>query len=81
MSTNTSVRERNEELANKINQEALRNPQAPYMGKFLGLVDGEVVVVADTLDELGRRLDELAVEPERTFCIEIGIDYDKPQWI
>ena len=80
-SPTNSIQDRNRELARQINEEALANPGSRYAGKFVGIVRGQVAVVADDLDELGRELDGMAVVPEETFCIEAGRDYDEPEWI
>jgi len=74
-----SVQELSEALARTINMEALRNPQSPYMGKFLLIVDGKGAGVSDTLDDLMRGFEKSGVDPSRSYCIEIGIDYDEPQ--
>ncbi|MCU0875389.1 MAG: hypothetical protein MUE50_23915 [Pirellulaceae bacterium] len=37
--TLAAVRERNQRLADRINQEAKQNPNSPYAGKFVGIVD------------------------------------------
>ena len=58
MADSESVRERNQKLADRINQEAKRNPNSPYAGKFVGIADGQVMVVAETLRETVERLRE-----------------------
>ena len=77
MSASNPVLEINRELARRINAEALSNPQSPYAGKFVGIANGQVVVVADDLDEIVNRLREVEPDPMRTFCIEAGRDYDR----
>ena len=49
MSTVPTVQESNQALAQQINEETLRNPDSPYANKFVGIANGQVVVVADTL--------------------------------
>jgi hypothetical protein len=73
-----SIEHLNIELARRINDEACQDPHSPYAGKFVGIANGKVVVVADNLDDVAARL--IAVEPDMTkrFCIEAGIDYDAP---
>jgi hypothetical protein len=51
MSANNTVQELNRQLAGRINAEARSNPQSPYANKFIGLADGQVVVVAVDLDD------------------------------
>ena len=80
MSTKATVQQLNEELARKINEEALRNPMgSPYTGKFLLFVDGKIQDVADSLNDLMSRFQALGVQQERASWMEIGIDYDEPQ--
>ncbi len=76
MSKFQTVQERNLEVAKKVNSEALVDPDSPYAGKFVGIADGSVVVVADNLDEVVRQLQQSQADPARTFCIEAGLDYD-----
>jgi hypothetical protein len=75
------VQQLNEQLARKINEEALRNPASPYAGKFVGIANGRVVVAADDLDEMARQLRVAEPDAGKTFCIEVGIDYDQPEVI
>jgi hypothetical protein len=77
MSTVRTVRELNEELARQINEEALRNPHSPYANKFVGLANGQVVVVADDLDEMDRRLREIEPDPSKCFGVEASRDYSE----
>lgn len=72
-----SVQQANQALADSINQEALRNPQSPYSGKFVGIVGGKVAVVADTLGDLVNALEQQSADRNETFIIEAGVDYDK----
>ena len=51
MSATNTVQDLNRQLAGRINAEARSNPQSPYANKFIGLADGQVVVVAVDLDD------------------------------
>ena len=75
MSKSESVLERNQKLADRINQEAKQNPNSPYAGKFVGIVDGQVLVVAETLRETVERLRQAEPDPARCCCIEASYDY------
>ena len=44
MSTLVDLQTRNRELARQINEEALRNPQSPYAGKFVGIEESRDTV-------------------------------------
>ena len=78
MSAVRTVREINEELARKINEEALSNPQSPYANKFVGIANGRVVVVAGDLDEMDTRLRQIEPDPSKCFGVEASRDYSEP---
>jgi hypothetical protein len=77
MSATTTIQQLNREFADKLIEEAKRDPQSPYIWKFVGIANGQIVVVADDLDEGMRRLDQVEPDPSKTFFIEVGHDYDK----
>ena len=79
MSNSKHIPERNRELARAINKEAQANPNSPYAGKFVGIANGQVVSVTDDLDELVRNLRQAEPDPEKTFCLEAGLDYSAVQ--
>jgi hypothetical protein len=81
MAESLSVVQLNQEVADRINEEALKDPSSPLAGKFVGIIDGQVVVVADDLDEAVKRLLETGAEPSRTFCFEAGLDYSQVEEI
>ena len=75
MSGGSTVQDLNRELARTINEEALRNSQSPYANKFVGIANGQVVVVADNADELSRRLRQIEPDPRKCFIVEASRDY------
>ena len=75
MSNGSTVQDLNRELARKINEEALVNAQSPYANKFVGIANGQVVVVADNPDELSHRLRQIEPDPQKCFGIEASRDY------
>jgi hypothetical protein len=77
MSTSITVQELNREVARRINAEARSNPQSPYANKFVGIANGQVVVVTDDLDDLARRIRQAEPDPTKTFCVEASRDYDE----
>jgi hypothetical protein len=81
MATKSAIRAANERLAEQINQEARSDPRSPYAGKFIGLANGQLVVVADNLDDVAKRLEQVEPDPANTFCLEAGLDYDEVQEI
>jgi hypothetical protein len=70
------VMQRNEELARKINEEARSNPNSPYAGKFVGILNGQVAVVAESWAELGRRFRPMVSDPAEALCLEASRDPD-----
>jgi pyruvate dehydrogenase complex dehydrogenase (E1) component len=76
MSTSKTVQELNRELAQKLIEEGRNNPESPYLGKFVGIANGQIVVVADDWDELARQLRQVEPDPGRTFGVDVGCDYD-----
>jgi hypothetical protein len=77
MSSSKSVQEINRELASKINEEARRDPNSPYANKFVGIANGQVVVVADDPDEMSRRLRQIEPDLSKCFGVEASRDYDE----
>ncbi len=81
MPSSSSVQRLNQELANQINEEARSDPNSRYRGKFVGIANGQVVALSDDLDELVQDLQKVESDPEKTFCLEAGLDYDEVQHI
>ncbi len=75
MSGSATVQDVNRELARKINEEARSNPQSLYAGKFVGIANGQVVVVADDLDSVIQHLRQTEPDPLKTFWVEASRDY------
>ena len=73
--------ERNQELARQINEEALKNPNSPYANKFVGIANGQVVVVADTEEEMSQRLRQIEPDLSKVFGVEASRDYSKVVYI
>jgi hypothetical protein len=76
MSTTTTIQQLNRDLADKVLEDARRDPAA-FSGRYVGIANGKVVVSTDDLDELGRRLEQAEPDAAKTFWVEIGRDYDK----
>jgi len=75
MSTNGTVQQLNRALADQINAEARANPRSLYAGKFVGIANGQVVVVADDAEEMVKRLRQIEPDPAKTFSVEASRDY------
>jgi len=81
MDQNDSIVSANQRLARQINQEARADPSSPYAGKYVGIANGKVVVIADNLDEVAAQLRRADPDPARSLCIEAALDYDAVQEI
>ena len=75
------VVEANRELADRISKEIRETPAHPYAAKFVGLANGKVVAVADSLNEIGELLERIEPDNTRTFVLEVGADYSKVEYI
>src|SRR4051812_45661818 len=67
----------NKEVAERILREVLADPPSPYAGKVVGIANGQVVVVADDLGAMSRRLREIEPDHRRVGWIEASRDYTK----
>ena len=76
MRTLEEERQQARELGRQINRKAHRDPNSPYAGKVIGILRGEVVIVADTLDEVVEVLERLEPNAQRRYCIDASTDYD-----
>lgn len=78
MMTLEEEREQTRALTQQIREEARNNPDSPYAGKFVGILHGQVVIVADTPDEVLKELVRLEPDPQHGFCVEVNANYEKP---
>ena len=77
MPSTTTVFEANRDLALRIKSEARSNPQSPYAGKFVGLANGQVVVVADDYEEMSAKLRKAEPDPRKCYGLEASEDLDQ----
>src|SRR5438105_921581 len=75
MSDLNAVQQRNRELADRLIEEAQRNPQSASVGQYVGIANGQIVVVTDNLNELAHRLRQAEPDPNKTFIVEPGRDF------
>jgi Family of unknown function (DUF5678) len=73
--------ELNRELANQIDSEVRDNPLHPYKGKIVGIANGKVVTVGDTLDEVCDSLRTIEPDNMKTYVLETGLDYSQTEYI
>ena len=76
METLEEEREHARRLGRHINREARRNPSSPYVGKVVGILRGEVVIVAEMLDAVAQVLERLEPNAQRRYFIDASADYD-----
>ena len=76
METREEEREQARRLGRHINREARRHPSSPYDGKVVGILRGEGVIVADTLEEVAEVLERLEPDAQRRYFIDASADYD-----
>ena len=77
MSASRTIQELNRELARRINEEARQDPQSAYANKFVGIANGQVVVVADNLKDVDTRLRQVEPDPRNCFIVEASRDYSE----
>lgn len=70
--------QRDHAFARRINHETRANPGSPYAHKYLGIANEQVVVVADSLDEVEAQLDALGYGRDDSMLLEASADYDTP---
>ena len=81
MSDLATVVKENQELAERINRETLADPKSPYAGKYIGIANGKVAVIADSLTEVVERLEQIEPHRGRAMTLEASCDYNKVQYI
>ena len=77
MEKNGSIRAINERLARKVRREGQADPKSPYANRFVGLANGKVVVIADTLSDASRQLRQIELDSSRRFIVDVAADYDR----
>src|SRR5438270_8622026 len=75
MALHNPVFEHNVEVARKVNAEARQNPQSSYANKWVGIANGQVVAVADTFDEMDRRLRQIEPDLSKVLRLDASRDY------
>lgn len=74
----TEDEQRDLELARTINREARTIPESPYAGKWVAVLEGKVVAIADSLAEASAQLRAIEPDHERGILIEASADYETP---
>jgi hypothetical protein len=64
------------ELAQSISREARTDPTSSFAHKYVGILGGKVVVIADSPEEGLRELRKIDPNPERGLLIDTSVDYE-----
>jgi hypothetical protein len=70
-----TIQQLNRDLADQLVADAKQNPQSPYANKKVGIANGQIVVISDDWDEIGRKLRQAEPDAARRYCIDIGANY------
>jgi hypothetical protein len=68
-------------LFRQINREARRNPHSPYASKWVALLRGQVVAVADTKEEARRELRKRESNRFYGLLFEANGDYETTDYV
>jgi len=71
----------NEPLFRKINREARSIPQSLYAGKWIALLRGRVVAIADTMEEAVQKLRKIEPDRFKGLVFEASGDYETVDYI
>ncbi|HEX3151968.1 MAG TPA: hypothetical protein VHR66_28100 [Gemmataceae bacterium] len=77
MEKNGSVLAMNQRLARKVRREGKANPKSPYANRFVGIANGKVVIIADTLREMAQRLRKIEPDASKCYAVDVAADYDR----
>jgi len=69
------------EVAKRISREARSHPDSPYAGKYVGILDGEIVTVNATLEEAIEAMAAIDPDPDRGTIVEASADYDVTHYV
>jgi len=73
----TPEQRKNWEVALRISRETRANPDSPYAGQYLAVMDEQVVAQGRDLDELSAKTRAMGLDSKRMVYIEASIDYDR----
>jgi hypothetical protein len=71
----------NEPLFRKINREARSIPQSLYAGKWIALLRGRIVAIADTMEEAVQKLRKIEPDRFKVLVFEASGDYETVDYI
>lgn len=71
----------NKRLVKNVRREAKENPRSPYAGRIVGIANGKVDVVADTLREVMASLRKIEPDPAKCYGVDTTTDYDRVEYV
>ena len=77
MAAATTVNQLNRDIADQLIAAAKLDLPACPLGKYVGIANGQVIVVSEDLEEVVRQLERAEPISNRTFVVEPGRDYTK----
>ena len=51
--------------------------KSPYANRFVGIANGKVVVIADTLTEMHRQLRKIEPDGSKCYGVDVAADYSR----
>jgi hypothetical protein len=64
------------ELARSISREARADPSSPYACKYIGILNGKIVVVADSPEEGLQELRRIEPDRGKGLLVDTSVDHD-----
>jgi hypothetical protein len=77
MEKNGSIQSINDRLARRIRREGKNDPKSPYANRFVGIANGRVVVVADSLRAMMLQLRRIEPDASKCRAVDVAADYDQ----
>jgi hypothetical protein len=73
---NLPTEQRELEMARTVTRDARANSLSPFARKYVGILDGKVVVIADSPEEGLQQLRKIDPDPARGLLVDTSVDYD-----
>jgi len=73
----TPEQRKNWEAALRINRETRANPGSRYAGKYVTVLNGEVIAEGKDLTEMTANLKALGIDYSQSVGIQASLDYDR----
>lgn len=77
MVKHTSIAATNERLARRVRREGKSDPNSPFANRFVGIASGQIVVIADSLNDVSKRLSKFETDASKCYIVDVAADYDR----